>query len=98
MGSVTLNMRGSFRVQGWAWKYGGMSELFEQNCWKSINLGIFLKLLFCRWGVILVLAVQHLTKKNTHIGLYDSVEKPLKIFQSAAILEVNDCQTYMYRT
>lgn len=75
-----------------------MSELFEQNCWKSINLGIFLKLLFCRWGVILVLAVQLLTTKNTHIGLYNSVEKPLKIFQSAAILEVNDCQTYMYRT
>lgn len=43
------------------------------------------------WGVILVLAVQHLTKKNTHIGLYDSVEKPLKIFQSAAILEVLHC-------
>jgi len=42
----------------------------------------------CRWSVILVLSVQHLVKKKTNIGLYDSVEKPLKIFQSAAILEV----------
>jgi len=32
-----------------------------------------------------------LAKAKTHIGLYDSVEKPLKIFQSAAILEVLHC-------
>ncbi|KAL9962138.1 hypothetical protein ACROYT_G031216 [Oculina patagonica] len=43
------------------------------------------------WSVILVLSVQHLAKKKTNIGLYDSVEKPLKIFQSAAILEVLHC-------
>lgn len=54
--------------------------------------------LFCRWGVILVLSVKHLTEKKTNIGLYNSVETPLKIFQSAAILEVNDYQTYMNRT
>ena len=48
--------------------------------------------------MILVLSVQHLAKKKTNIGLYDSVEKPLKIFQSAAILEVNNSQvnTYIY--
>lgn len=47
--------------------------------------------LFCRWGVILVLSVKHLTEKKTNIGLYNSVETPLKIFQSAAILEVLHC-------
>lgn len=41
--------------------------------------------------MILVLSVQHLAKKKTNIGLYDSVETPLKIFQSAAILEVLHC-------
>jgi len=35
--------------------------------------------------------VQHLAKEKTNVGLYDSVEKPLKIFQSAAILEVLHC-------
>lgn len=43
------------------------------------------------WAVILALSVQHLAKRKTHVGLYDSVEKPLKIFQSAAILEVLHC-------
>ena len=38
--------------------------------------------------MILVLSVQHLAKKKTNVGLYDTVETPLKIFQSAAILEV----------
>lgn len=37
---------------------------------------------------MLVLSVQHLVKKKSHIGLYSSVEKPLQVFQSAAILEV----------
>ena len=38
--------------------------------------------------MILVLSVQHLAKKKTNVGLYDSVETPLKMFQSVAILEV----------
>lgn len=45
-------------------------------------------IIFCRWSIILVLSVQHLVKKKSHIGLYSSVEKPLQVFQSAAILEV----------
>lgn len=44
--------------------------------------------IFCRWSIILVLSVQHLVKKKSHIGLYTSVEKPLQVFQSVAILEV----------
>ncbi|XP_068705514.1 very-long-chain (3R)-3-hydroxyacyl-CoA dehydratase 2-like [Montipora foliosa] len=43
------------------------------------------------WSVILALSIQHLVQKKNHIGLYDSIEKPLKIFQSAAILEVLHC-------
>lgn len=48
-------------------------------------------IIFCRWSIILVLSVQHLVKKKSHIGLYSSVEKPLQVFQSAAILEVLHC-------
>ena len=50
--------------------------------------------IFCRWSIILVLSVQHLVKKKSHIGLYTSVEKPLQVFQSAAILEV--CTVYKF--
>ena len=50
--------------------------------------GLMNFIIFCRWSIILVLSVQHLVKKKSHIGLYSSVEKPLQVFQSAAILEV----------
>lgn len=52
--------------------------------------------IFCRWSIILVLSVQHLVKKKSHIGLYSSVEKPLQVFQSAAILEV--CTVHLLET
>ena len=51
--------------------------------------GVMNFIIFCRWSIILVLSVQHLVKKKSHIGLYTSVEKPLQVFQSAAILEVS---------
>ena len=50
--------------------------------------GLMNFIIFCRWSIILVLSVQHLVKKKSHIGLYSSVEKPLQVFQSAATLEV----------
>lgn len=50
--------------------------------------GLMYFIIFFRWGTIFVLSVQHLVKKKSHIGLYSSIEKPLQVFQSAAILEV----------
>ena len=50
--------------------------------------GVMSFIIFWRWSIILALSVQHLVKKKSHIGLYTSVEKPLQVFQSAAILEV----------
>merc|ERR1711973_331572 len=43
------------------------------------------------WFVILILGIKHLVENETHIGIYSSVEIPLKVFQTAAILEVIHC-------
>ncbi|CAH3179259.1 unnamed protein product [Porites lobata] len=57
----------------------------------KVYLVLYNVILTLGWSIILVLSVQHLVKKKSHIGLYSSVEKPLQVFQSAAILEVLHC-------
>ncbi|KAK2559919.1 Very-long-chain (3R)-3-hydroxyacyl-CoA dehydratase 2 [Acropora cervicornis] len=57
----------------------------------KVYLVIYNVVLTIGWSVILALSIQHLVRKKNHIGLYDSIEQPLQIFQSAAILEVLHC-------
>ena len=43
---------------------------------------------FCRWLVLAITMMRFYLQKGTHRGLYRSIAKTLKFFQTAALVEV----------
>ncbi|XP_033640598.1 very-long-chain (3R)-3-hydroxyacyl-CoA dehydratase 2-like [Asterias rubens] len=54
-------------------------------------LVIYNVVLCAGWTAVGVMGMRHYLQSKSHIGVYDAVEIPLKVFQTAAILEVVHC-------
>ncbi|XP_038051639.1 very-long-chain (3R)-3-hydroxyacyl-CoA dehydratase 2-like [Patiria miniata] len=54
-------------------------------------LVIYNVVLCAGWTAVGVMAVRHYLQTKTNIGIYDTVEVPLKVFQTAAVLEIFHC-------
>lgn len=66
--------------------------LLQTQMYKSVVLSskeLYKILFFFRWLVLAIAMVRFYMEKGTHRGLYKSVQKTLKFFQTFALLEVS---------